>query len=271
MTVVALLAAATADAGAVSRRHLDATASAELASGPQCSLAGYNLKETSDLRPESWWGYDSSWNRYAYVENNPINAIDPDGEVLNFVAAGWGSLIGAVAGGGIELGRQLYKGEGVNWQKVGASTAGGAATGAVAGLTLGGSIVVEVMGAGAGATLGGVVDRGMDGDSTTVALNGNDMVVDAAGGMLGGGAARAVAPLVTSAGSEAGRQFVKNNPVLNKLVEKGGPAAAKAAGKTAGRAAAGEVVNQSQTSIPAMVPSHGQPGIRNVDQMVRSH
>jgi hypothetical protein len=205
------------------------------------------------------------------VENRPLNAVDPDGEALNFVAAGWGSLIGAVAGGGIELGMQIYNGEKINWRKVGASTAGGAATGAIAGLTLGGSIVVEVMGAGAGATLGGVVDRGIDGDVATVALNRDDMVVDAAGGMVGGAAARAVKPLVTSAGSEAGRQFVKNNPVLKTAVEKGGPAAAKAAGKAVGRAAAGEVIGEPQSSTQGMVPSHLPTETRNVDQMVRSH
>ena len=216
-------------------------------------------------------GNSQSWNRYVYVENNPINAFDPDGKALNFVAAGWGSLIGAVAGGGIELGRQLFNQEELNLQKVGASTAGGAATGALAGLTLGGSIVVEIMGAGAGETLGGVVDRGMDGDSSTVALNGDYMVVDAAGGMVGGGAARAIKPLVTSAGSEAGRQFVKNNPVLKKAVEKGGPAAAKAAGKAVGRAAAGQVVEEPETFAPDLVPSHVQPGNPNLDQMVRSH
>lgn len=127
------------------------------------------------------------------------------------------------------------------------------------------------MGAGAGAALGGVVDRGIDGDVASVALNIDDMVVDAAGGTVGGAAARAVKPLVTSAGSEVGRQFVKNNPVLKKAVEKGGPAAAKAVGKAVGRAAACEVIGQPQSSTPAMVPSHVPTEIRDVDQMVRSH
>ena len=243
------------------RPHLDEAASARLASGFSSCVAGDNLKGTSDLRPESWWGYDSSWNRYAYVENNPINANDPTGEALNFVAAGWGAVIGAAAGGGIELGKQLWVGDGVNWQKVGASAAGGAATGGLAGLTLGGSIVVEVMGAGAAASLGGVVDRGLDGDPNTVPLDGDQMMIDGAGGLVGGGLARAIRPLVTPAGSEAGRQVVKNVPVFNKAVEKGVPAAGKAAGNAAGKAAAEQVVNQPPLSVPTMVPSHQTPAI----------
>jgi hypothetical protein len=60
--------------------HLDTTASARLASGPSSLVAGSNVKRTSALAPESWWGNDSSWNRYAYVQNNPLRWVDPNGQ-----------------------------------------------------------------------------------------------------------------------------------------------------------------------------------------------
>ena len=79
--VAALLTAAPAAADAVRWSHLDGRDSGKLASGPSSWSAESNLKRTSDLTPESWWGNDSSWNRYAYVRNNPLIFIDPDGRL----------------------------------------------------------------------------------------------------------------------------------------------------------------------------------------------
>ncbi len=75
-----LLTAAPVAADAVRNQHLDEAPSARLASGFSSCVATANIKGTSDLRPESWWGYDSSWNRYAYVMNNPLAFLDPGGE-----------------------------------------------------------------------------------------------------------------------------------------------------------------------------------------------
>jgi len=67
-------------------------------------------------------------NLYAYVANDPINATDPNGECP------W--CIGAIIGGGIDLGFQLYSNGGefsqVNWTNVGIS-AGLGAVGNIAG------------------------------------------------------------------------------------------------------------------------------------------
>ena len=77
--VAALLAATPATTDAVRWSHLDGRDSGKLASGPSSWSAESNLKRTSDLTPESWWGNDSSWNRYSYVRNNPARLIDPRG------------------------------------------------------------------------------------------------------------------------------------------------------------------------------------------------
>jgi len=74
-----LIAAGPAAADAVRRQQLTAPVSAELTSGFSTSLAGDNLKSISGLTPELRRAYDSSWNRYSYVLNNPIALVDPDG------------------------------------------------------------------------------------------------------------------------------------------------------------------------------------------------
>jgi hypothetical protein len=104
---LALLTAAPAAADAVRWSHPDSTASARLASGPSTWVAGSNIKRTSGLALESWWGNDSSWNRYAYVENNPVNATDPDGE-LGFLAT---ALVGGLVDAGFQVAINAIEGK----------------------------------------------------------------------------------------------------------------------------------------------------------------
>ncbi|WP_218184880.1 hypothetical protein, partial [Nitrosovibrio sp. Nv17] len=71
-------------------------------------------------------GYESDLNLYAYVGNNPINRTDPSGNCPWCIAA----VVGALAGGGIDLGAQLISNGGnlsqVDWDSVGISTVAGA-------------------------------------------------------------------------------------------------------------------------------------------------
>ncbi len=98
--VVTLIAAGPVAADAVSRQQLAAPGSSGLTSGFSTFLVESNLKRTSDLTPELRWGYDSSWNRYSYVLNNPLRFVDPFGEeVLQWDA----STTAEVKGGDVLL------------------------------------------------------------------------------------------------------------------------------------------------------------------------
>lgn len=61
-------------------------------------------------------GMPDGVNRYAYVGNDPVNATDPSGEIINNVAGGF---LNAGVGAAINIGASLWKGESISWGKVG--------------------------------------------------------------------------------------------------------------------------------------------------------
>jgi RHS repeat-associated protein len=67
-------------------------------------------------------------NRYSYVDNNPVNLMDPSGNFAILVTIGLGALIG----GGSDLIAQAIAGNGINWGEVGVHAAIGAAFGGAA-------------------------------------------------------------------------------------------------------------------------------------------
>jgi RHS repeat-associated protein len=117
---------------------------------------------------------------FAYAGHNPQKYTDPDGRAINLVAGGIGFAVGGLLGGGVELGRQLWRGEDVNWNRVGATAAGGAVAGGLAGLTAGGSLLAQGAMAGASSAVGGTVTRTALGEQTT----GTNLVVDATVGVV---------------------------------------------------------------------------------------
>ncbi len=94
--------------------------------------------------PAGFGGGDT--NLYAYAGSDPVNYIDPNGEVAFLAPVLWGIFAGAVGGGalegGVDLAGQLLSNGGdtgcVDWGSVGNSAAGGALYGGVAGGALAG-------------------------------------------------------------------------------------------------------------------------------------
>jgi RHS repeat-associated protein len=125
-----------------------------------------------------------SWTPYHYVLNNPIKNTDPDGRTP--ITGLIGAALGAVIGGGIEVGMQLYDhGEVKDWGAVGGATIQGGITGGVAGLT-GGASLLATVGASAGANaLGGAANNLIQGKKITVVSVAKDVVVGAVAGVGG--------------------------------------------------------------------------------------
>ena len=134
---------------------------------------------------------------YNYVANDPINKDDPDGNCPNCVTAAIGAGIGAIVGAAVEGGSQLYhSGEITSWRAVGGSALQGAVTGGVAGFTGGASLLVAA-GTSAGANvIGGVANRVIQGQTTTV----KDVAVDAAIGVAAGAGGKLLSKGVSALG-----------------------------------------------------------------------
>ena len=80
-------------------------------------------------------GYKDGMNWYAYVGNDPVTKVDPDGE-FGFV----GAIIGAVSEGLMEAGSQLASGGITDLGAIGEAALEGAITGAVVPVAAAGSI-----------------------------------------------------------------------------------------------------------------------------------
>ena len=168
---------------------------------------------------------------YAFSYQNPVKYVDPDGECPNCITAAGGALVGAIIGGGIEAGMQLYKnGKITSWKAIGGSAAQGAITGAAAGFTGGASLAVTAGVAGGANVVGGVANRAIQGKKTTA----TDVVVDATVGAAFGAAGKYVNKAITKAqankwakiGStgavgEAALKKLGGSPQVHKATSKG--------------------------------------------------
>ncbi|MFZ2493332.1 MAG: RHS repeat-associated core domain-containing protein [Thermoanaerobaculia bacterium] len=202
-------------------------------------------------------GWDSkkpqSWNRYAYVANNPVNKVDPDGRDPVAVA---GMAIGYVVGAVLEVADQGWGWQRpVDYRRVNNAGVGGAMAGLLAGASKG----TVFIGAGGGALIGGFMTRKMNGETPTLV----NAATDYAGGVVAGKigeklGTRMVAGEVekqTMGAAALNAESLANNTGLG--ADKGARAAiegTKAAGAAAGGAIADPLVGAAQQKSLKRVP-----------------
>lgn len=142
-------------------------------------------------------GYADDMNLYAYVQNNPVNGIDPSGKAcLNCAAAGVGGLVGLVGGAMGSTVTQLLSDEGFSWKRLAVDAGKGAIVGAVTGFT--GNLSAGVKTAAALGGADGAISEAMREDST-----GSSILIKGASGV-------AVDGIAVFAGGQAGAQFARS-------------------------------------------------------------
>jgi len=139
--------------------------------------------------PTQLWYADEtnpqSVNLYNYALNNPHRYVDKDGNEL--LLAGIGAGVGFITGFIGEWIHDDLSGKGFSWRDSLSYGAGGAASGALAGLTFGGSLLFQASAAVAVSTAGGVgggiISRGLAGEDV---FDGDTILDDAEIGFVGG-------------------------------------------------------------------------------------
>lgn len=130
---------------------------------------------------------------------------DLDGNSPTVATGLLGGGIGAIIGGVIEVGTQLYRQGNVNnWDAVMGSATQGAITGAAAGLTCGTSLAVTVGVSSVSNAVGGVVNREIQNDETTT----TDVIADVVIGGVAGSTGSALG-LFTKKGLDASSAATK--------------------------------------------------------------
>ncbi len=182
-----------------------------------------------------------NYSLYQYSWNSPILRSDPSGDCPNCVTGAIGAGLGALIGGGLEAGMQLYKhGEIKDWKAVGGAALQGGITGGAAGFTGGASLLTTAAVAGTANVVGGTASRAIQGQATTT----KDVVVDATLGASLGAGGKVVGNLVKRATdnlSNAAKGRLGEAITEVKYATKGYISLGKAEVQTGARTATGRV------------------------------
>jgi len=208
--------------------------------------------DTDPLSPQSW-------NKYAYVRNNPIALVDETGK---FVGTATGAIVGAVVGGVAALA------QGGSPRQVVAAAAGGAVTGAMIGSVVdtGGATLPAVIAAGAlGGAAGAATQNLINGTPQSAASLATGAANGAAGVMLGASAGAVLDAAMAPAASTASTgETPASTPVGRSGSQMGVAPGTNAPGEVGGRSYSGHAFNsmQSRGLTPSVVEDAIQTGTR---------
>jgi len=144
-----------------------------------------------------------SWNRYAYVGNDPLNHNDPDGHCYPVCTVAVGAVLGAIVGVGLyalnvsSSGQQFDIGEAIVAGGVGALAGGligtGVAAASTGALSIGAAAVTTSTGVGIATSGGGYM---LMNAATGNKFNTNDFAINSAAGAASGAIGQAWASTV---------------------------------------------------------------------------
>ena len=171
-------------------------------------------------------GIGDGVNIYSYVSGRCIVGIDVEGKAINLIAGAIGAGVGALVGGAIDAGMQLYRhGEVRDWESVAASAAGGAVSGGLAGVTMGGSLLVQAGAAGTAAVAGGATTRALTGQEQSLSASATDFAI----GVVSFGIVRGGSAAIGQIGRQSEQQLVQQTErqVVQQVEQRAATAAPK--------------------------------------------
>lgn len=181
--------------------------------------ARYYSPQTGRFIQRDPLGYADGMGVYAYVGNNPINFVDPDGKLAHIA---FGAIVGGIAGVVSQGVTDLVKGELSGFSDYAGSVVGGVTTGSIAAATGGASLVAGVGAGLTGGAFGNITKQGIDIKFSGKNFNAVDFAQSTAVGGLFGGAASKLSGLIKIPGINKGRNSFDaiGKSIMTKLKNK---------------------------------------------------